>query len=164
MNALWSYFWPVFALGLLIGAVTGIFAWRTGARRWALIAVGALVMLAGVVLWHGPLGGGDRLARPVERIARETLVYYEMPQVEARLQRRPIRRILHLSGPADDFQREEIVRIMREIPGVSAASWSAARSLPLVVEGFAIGLIGYLLGCLLAYGASLHRRNPEGRW
>ncbi len=164
MNALWSYFWPVFALALLVGAVTGIFAWRPGARRWTLVTVGAVVMLAGASLWHGPLGGGDRLVRPIERIAQETLAYYEMPQVQARLQREPLTRTLLLRGPADQFQRGEIVRIMREIPGVAAASWTGGRGLPLIVEGSAVGLIGYLLGCLLAYGASLNRRNSQGRW
>ncbi len=164
MNALWSYFWPVFALSLLVGAIAGIFAWRSGKRRWPLLAAGAVAMLGGAMLWHGPLGGADRLAGPVERIARQTLVYYEMPQVQARLQGGPLTRNLLLSGAADDFQRREIVRILNEIPGVAGSSWSRARGLPLIIEGSVVGLIGYLLGCLLAYGASLNRRNEEERW
>ncbi|MBA2771595.1 MAG: hypothetical protein M3428_02070 [Pseudomonadota bacterium] len=164
MNALWSYFWPVFGLSLLVGGIAGIFAWRPGARRWTLLAAGAVPMLGAALLWHGPLGGADRLARPVDRIAREALIHYEMPQVQARLQRGPVTRKMLLSGPADDFQRREIVRMMSEIPGVSAASWSRGGGLPLIVEGAVVGLVGYLLGCLLAYAASLHRRNSQERW
>lgn len=164
MNALWSYFWPLFALSLLVGTIAGIIAWRPGARRLRLLAAGALAMLVAAFVWHGPLGGADRLAASVERIARQTLTYYEMPQVQARLQRGPLARKLLLSGPADDFQRREIVRILRQIPGVSAASWSRGGGLPLIVEGSVVGLIAYLLGCLLAYVASQHRRFTNGGW
>lgn len=164
MNALWGYFWPVFALSLLTGVVAGMIAWRSATRRWTLLAAGAVAMLGGALLWHGPLGGSDRLAASVERIARGALVYYEVPQVRARLQRRPMTREMLLSGPADDFQRREVVRMMSEIPGVSSASWSPGSSLPLIVEGSVVGLIAYLLGCLLAYAASLHRRSSQGGW
>ncbi len=164
MNALWSYFWPVFALSLLVGAIAGIIAWRSARRRWPLLAAGAVAMLGAALLWHGPLGGADRLSRPIERLARQTLGYYEMPQVEARLQRRPLTRQMILRGSADPFQRREIARIMSEIPGVAGANWSRATGLPLILEGSVVGLIGYLLGCLLAYGASLNRRNPQEGW
>lgn len=164
MNALWGYFWPVFALAIALGALAGMIAWRSSARRWPLIAAGAGAMLVGTLIWHGPLGSADRLAASVERIARDTLVHYEVPQVQARLQRRPMTRQLLLSGRADGFQRREIVRIVSQIPGVSGASWRGGRSLPLIVEGFVVGLIAYLLGCLLAYAASLHRRDSEGSW
>jgi len=73
-------------------------------------------------------------------------------------------RRMMLSGPADQFQRREIVRIMQDIPGVSSASWSRPGRLPLFAEGSVIGLLGYLLGCLLAYGVSLHRRNSQTGW
>ena len=164
MNALWSYFWPIFALSLLVGTIAGLIAWRPRAPRWALVAAGAVVMLAAALLWHGPLGGADRLAASAERIAADTLVYYEVPQVQGRLQRGPLTRRMLLSGPADDFQRREIVRMMREIPAVSGAGWSRRGELPLIVEGSVVGLIGYLLGCLLGYGVSLHRRNSQETW
>jgi hypothetical protein len=164
MNALWSYFWPVFALGLLVGGIAGIFAWRTAAPRWRLLGVGAAAMLGTALLWHGPLGGAGRLAGKVETIARDTLVYYEVPEVQARLQRGPMVRKMMLSGSADEFQRREIARIMTEIPGVASASWSRRGGIPLLAEGAVIGMLGYLLGCLLAYGASLHRRNTQTGW
>jgi hypothetical protein len=164
MNALWSYFWPVFALSIVAGLVAGMIAWRSRpALRWKRMAIGAAAMVAATMVWHGPLGGANRLAASVERIARDTLVHYEMPQVRARLQRGPVTRQLILSGQADSFQRQEIVRILSQIRGVSGASWSDGRSLPLIVEGAVVGLIAYLLGCLLAYVASVHRRL-HGRW
>lgn len=165
MNALWSYFWPLFALSVVVGTIAGLIAWRSPGRRWVLLSAGAVAMLGVASLWHGPMGGADRLSGSVERLARDTLVYYEMPQVQARLQRAPLVRRLVLSGPADDFQRREIVRIMREIPGVASAAWSPRRGLPLIVEASVVGLIGFLLGSLLAYAAHVRRRsNLEWRW
>jgi hypothetical protein len=164
MNALWSYFWPVFALSLLVGTIAGIIAWRSATRRWPLLGAGAVAMLGAALLWHGPLGGAGRLVASIEPLARKTLVYYEMGEVQAQLQRGLLSRKMLLSGPADDFQRREIVRIMSDIPGVSAASWTRGGGLPLILEGSVVGLLGYLVGCLLAYGASLHRRNSDGRW
>lgn len=165
MNALWSYFWPIAALSLVVGTIAGLIAWRSARRRWTLLAAGAMAMLAAAALWHGPFGGADRLAASAERIARDTLVYYEVPEVRARLQRGPLTRTMLLSGPADDFQRREIARMMSEIPGVSGASWSRGGRLPLLVEGSVVGLIGFLLGSLLAYAAHLRRRsNSQWRW
>jgi hypothetical protein len=163
MNALWNYFWPIFGLSLVVGAVAGIIAWRSAARRWTLLA-GALAMLGTALLWHGPFGGADRLAASVEGIARDTLVHYELPQVQGRLQRGPVTRKMVMSGPADDFQRREIVRMMSQIPGVSSVTWSPGGGLPLILEGAVVGLIGYLLGCIAAYGASLHRRFAQEKW
>ena len=164
MNALWSYFWPLFALTLVVGLIAGMVAWRRVERRWTLLGAGAVAMLAVALLWHGPLGGADRFAGKVETIARDTLVYYEMPQVQARLQRGPMTRKMMLKGQADEVQRREIGRIMTEIPGVASASWSRRGGVPLLAEGAVIGLLGYLLGCLRAYGASLHRRNSQTGW
>lgn len=164
MNALWSYFWPVFACSIVVGLIAGMIAWRSaGALRWKRMAVGAAAMVALAMAWHGPLGGANRLAASVERTARDTLDHYEMPEIEARLQRGPVSRQLALRGPADSFQQREIVRMLSEIQGVSGASWTNRRSLPLIVEGAVVGLIAYLLGCLLAYVASVHRRL-QGRW
>jgi hypothetical protein len=45
------------------------------------------------------------------------------------MQRDPLSRRLILSGPADDFQREELVRRLDHIPGVLDVRWDPA-SLP----------------------------------
>jgi len=45
--------------------------------------------------------------------------------VSARLERNPLRRRLVLSGPADDFQRAELVQILADIPGVAGVRWAS---------------------------------------
>lgn len=95
----------------------------------ALVGFGgvALAMMA-TALWH-QLIAGNRMADTIERNARQQLVYDEMTQVQAHVHRGPLSRELLLSGPADDFQRGEIVRRMVQLPGVGAARWEAG-SLP----------------------------------
>ena len=98
-------------------------------NRPIIFLAGLAVSCGFTALWHGPLGAGDRLARQSETSARATLDYYEMPMIEARLQRSPLSRRLVLSGPADDFQRSELVRILDSTPGVLEVRWDPA-SLP----------------------------------
>ena len=162
---LWSYLWPAFAAALVVGLIAGIVAFRRPRHnRVRAIGLGLAVGLA--VLWHGPLGGADRLAAKIESDARLTLDNYEMWKVEAHLQRGPLTRRLLLSGPADDFQSSELVRIMGSLSGVSSARWSAkGRGTPLVAEGAGAALLGFLLGLLLAYLIELRRRyNSQWNW
>jgi hypothetical protein len=98
-------------------------------NRTAILLAGAGATLAFGALWHGPLGAADRMATRAEKIARATLDYYEMPLVAAKLERQPLKRRIILSGPADPFQRSELVRIMGQVPGVNAVRWDPA-SLP----------------------------------
>lgn len=91
------------------------------------LGIGATVGFA--ALWHGPLGAGEKLAAQSETVARRTLDYYELPMVQAHMQRGPLARRLVLSGPADDFQRHELVRILDETPGVLEVRWDP-NSLP----------------------------------
>lgn len=95
----------------------------------AIILLGIAASVGFTALWHGPLGAGERLAAHAEASARRTLDYYEMPMIQARMQRSPLSRRLILSGPADDFQRSELVRILDETPGVLEVRWDPA-SLP----------------------------------
>ncbi len=90
---------------------------------------GVAATIAASMLWHGPIGAGDRLAARADKIARATLDYYELPAVSARVQRDPLARVMVLSGPADSFQRSELLRIMRQVPGANDARWDPA-SLP----------------------------------
>lgn len=89
---------------------------------------GVALAMAATALWHELLAG-DRMANTIEHNARLQLDYDEMTQVQAHVQRGPLTRELLLSGPADDFQRGEIVRRMLLLPGVGAARWEAG-SLP----------------------------------
>lgn len=90
---------------------------------------GLVAVLGFSALWHGPLGAGERLAQRSETIARRTLDYYELPMIQAKMERGPLTRRLILSGPADDFQRSELLRILDETPGVLSVRWDPA-SLP----------------------------------
>ena len=164
MNALWSYFWPVFAAGLISGGFGASIGFR---RRKALaFAAGFAVALAAAALWHGPLGGADRFAARVERTARLALDHYEMTRVSARLHHGSLTRALILKGPADDFQRSELERLMSQVPGVSRARWSErSAGLPLIAEGLGVAFLGFLVGVLLAYLVELRRRyNSQWNW
>ena len=98
-------------------------------NRAAIFFAGVAATMASTALWHGPLGAGDRFAIRADKIARATLDYYELPAVSGRLERDPLARRMVLSGPADDFQRSELLRIMDQVPGVAAVRWDPA-SLP----------------------------------
>ncbi|WP_309662369.1 hypothetical protein [Sphingomonas sp.] len=143
MNPLWEYFWPIFVAGIVIGAVAGQLAFRQlriasrdrsagGAiqsQEWQrtrkiYFGGGAVAALAAAMLWSGPLGGSERLTSRVESSARATLDHLEMTQVDARLQRDPLRRRLVLSGPADEFQRGQLVQILDDIHGVADVRWA----------------------------------------
>ena len=166
MNAAWSYFWPVFAAGVLLGSISGLFAFRRRKKRKLSLAFGAAMSIALATLWHGPLGAADGFAEKIDRDVRATLVNNEIPQVTGHIQRGPLTRRVLLSGPADEFQRTELVRIIGGLPGVSRASWADARGgLPLIVEGGLAALLGFLFGLLLAYLIELRRRyNAQWKW
>jgi hypothetical protein len=165
MNTLWSYFWPAFSLGLMCGVVAGAMAWRREHRR-LLLGGGLVAAIALAALWHGPLGGAARFSARVERGIHATVTYYEMTQVSAHLHHAPLTRQVLLAGPADDFQRSELVRVMGQIGGVSGATWSPdASGIPLIAQGAAVALLGFLLGLLLAYLVELRRRyNAQWNW
>jgi hypothetical protein len=97
--------------------------------RPAIFLIGVAATLAVTAIYHGPMGEGDALAARIEQSARAELDRQEMFLVQARLERGPLRRTLILSGPADDFQREELPNVMATVPGVEAVIWDPA-SLP----------------------------------
>jgi hypothetical protein len=166
VNALWSYFWPALGLGLLSGVIAGAFAFRRKPKRNALLAAGFAASIVLALLWHGPGGGADRFSAKVERSVHDLLVYYEMAQITAHLHHDPLTRRVMLSGTADDFQRSELVRLTDELPGVSGATWSAdGGGVPLIAEGAAVSVAGFLLGLVLAYLVELRRRyNAQWNW
>jgi hypothetical protein len=162
---LWSYLWPAFAAALVVGLIGGIVAFRRP-RHNRVRAIALCLALGLAVLWHGPLGGADRFVAKVESDARLTLDNYEMWKVTAHLERGPLTRRLVLSGPADDFQASELVRIMGTLSGVSSARWSAqGHGTPLALEGTGLALAGFLFGLVLAYLIELRRRyNAQWNW
>jgi hypothetical protein len=98
-------------------------------NRALILALGIAATLGVTALWHGPLGHAEKFASFVEGNARAQLDHDEMTQVQAHLERDPLTRRLILSGPADYFQRGEIVRRMELLPGIGQAVWDPA-SLP----------------------------------
>jgi len=184
VNNFWSYFWPLMAVGLVIGAIAGAVGFRMPRaqakakmqgeavlddrkrRRWLSLTVGVVACAGAAALWYGPIGAAKLFAFRVERDARITLNNYEIPEVSAYLHRDPLSRRLILVGPADGFQRSELVRIMPNIPGVREARWSnAGGGVPLIVESIGAAILGFLLGLLLAYLVELRRRyNAQWNW
>jgi len=98
-------------------------------NRRTIFLLGLTVVIGFAALWHWPLGAGERLAGKAEAAARAQLDRDEMFQVQARIERGPLSRRLIVSGPADDFQRAEIIRRLDAIPGVLDVRWDPA-SLP----------------------------------
>jgi hypothetical protein len=185
MNILWDYLWPIFSAGLLVGAVAGLVGFRpprvrsrdrlagdldpaapSRLRRLIALAIGIGLVLGTAALWHGPFGAADRLTNRIERNAQATLHFYELAGFSARLHRAPLTRRLILAGPGDNFQRTELVRTMETLPGVGRAQWtSAPAGVPLIAEAAAVGILGFLLGLLLAYLIELRRRyNAQWSW
>jgi hypothetical protein len=168
MNALWSYFWPCFALGLIAGGPTGLigFRRRSRSRRNLVFAAGAVLSMLLAALWHGPIGGAASFEARVQRGIQANLVYYEMTRISAHLHHGPLTRTVMLSGPANDFQRENLAAILEEVPGVASATWSSSGGgIPLIVEGMAAAIVGFLSGLVLAYVAELRRRyNAQWKW
>ena len=177
MNFLWDLYWPVVTAAVVIGLIAGRIGFRKikGAGRETYKRKRLLSLLAGTVailliawIWHGPVGTGDRFASSTERFTRRVLVDWEMAPVRATVARSPLKRSLVLSGPADDFQRSELVRILNEVPGVGEVHWADTRagfSLPLLLEVELAALISFGLGLLLAYLLELRRRyNAQWSW
>ena len=94
--------------------------------RLTILALGIAAVIGATWLWHGPLGAGEQLASGIETRARTMLDGFEMTHVQAKVERGPLTRRVILSGPADDFQRREIKRLVEAQPGVGEARWSAA--------------------------------------
>jgi hypothetical protein len=184
VNAFWDYFWPAFGLGAIFGILAGSIAFRVRIvrepdrphepiliarprrKRYFLLAAGVAASCVAAALWHGPVGAADRLSARLEQDARLTLVNNEAPVgMTAHIHHGPLTRELILSGPGDDFQRAESARLLEEIPGVSDASWTRTAGIPLIVEGLAVALVGFLFGLLVAYLVELRRRyNSQWNW
>ena len=68
--------------------------------RRATLLLGIAMTAGFTALWHGPLGAGERLVAQSEASARRTLDFYELPMVQAHMQRGPLARRLRSGRPA----------------------------------------------------------------
>ena len=94
------------------------------------IIIGFLAALAAGWISHGPMGQGEAFLVKIEAQAAQALRDAEVPLVQARMKRSPLRRVAILSGPANDFQREGqglfpgINDRIEAIPGVAGIEWA----------------------------------------
>ena len=126
---------------------------------------GLAATIASAVLWHGPGGAADRFVTRSERDVAKMLAYFEMEPVRGTMQRGPVARRIIYAGPADEFQRSELVRLGEDLPGIGEARWSPARNtltypLPLIVEAVGLALAAFLIGLTMAAIAFYTRRSP----
>src|SRR5207245_6762966 len=135
-------------------------------RRVTFMVVGATLSIVAAAVWHGPLGAADRFAARIERSARQVLTANYAPGgVNVHIHHGPLTRQLMLSGPSNDFQQAEAARLLRQIPGVTDATWTTSTGIPLIVEGAIAALLGFLFGLLFAYLVELRRRhNSQWTW
>lgn len=179
MNLLWDLYWPVLTVAIVLGVNFGAIVFRKRGqsqfkkinwprRRKLVFAAGVVLVLAFGAAWHGPIGKGDRFIAETERFSRRVLVDFEMEPVTAVVESNPIKRQLILSGPADNFQRRELVRILNDVPGVAGVRWTDQRpgfALPLLLEVELAALLSFGVGLVLAYLLELRRRsNAQWRW
>ena len=166
MNLFWDLYWPVIVAAAVAGVIAGAFGFRRKKRGRFSLAAGIAASLLLAWIWHGPIGTAERFVTSVERQTRHVLVDWEMPSVRAVVARDPVKRTLILSGPADDFQRAELVRILNYVPGVGNVRWAnspEAFTLPLLVETELAALISFGIGLVLAYLLELRRRS-RAQW
>jgi hypothetical protein len=165
MSPFWSYFWPILLGGFVAGLIGSSIAYRRRVKPIRAYSAAIAVALAFAGLWHGPIGAADRFSAQVEGMVRQSLDSWEMPQVNGHLHHGPLTRRVQLSGPADDFQRSELVRIIETVPGVSSATWTGGAGIPMIAQAALASIAGFLLGVLLAYLIELHRRhNAQWNW
>lgn len=128
--------------------------------------LGIALTLATSALWHGPMGAHARFSAKANAIAQRTLTYYEMDKVSAVTQQDPTARRILLTGPGDDFQRAELVRIMNDVPGILDTAWTNGNDrytvrhfiIPSAIEAQLLGLASFALGMIIAYLFELRRR------
>ena len=140
-----------------------------------ILLLGIVLTIVASALWHGPVGNaGARTIADTEALARFNLDYFEMEEITPFVQRGPVTRRLWLSGEANDFQQEELARILDELPAVGDVQWVNAPTnrpgprrimgepmLPLIVEVELLALGFFGLGFVLAYFFHRQRRNAR---
>lgn len=134
------------------------------------LLLGIALVVVATALWHGPAGqAAARYTFETEELARRNLDYYEMPHITPFVEREPLTRRLWLAGEANDFQREELARILSGLPQVEDVQWivpggprvvQGTPLLPLVIEVELAGLAAFGAGLLIAFFLFGRPRDP----
>jgi hypothetical protein len=129
---------------------------RKGIARPVKLLIGLAAILLMGWIWHGPAGRGEAFAERLDGGARAAVAATELPGIEVRLARHPIRRIAILSGRADDLQRHGMGSqpgldgYVAAVPGIAGVHWAdqpgGSGGLPLLAETLILLVISYALG------------------
>lgn len=98
-------------------------------RPYAKFLTGLAAALFAGWVSHGPLGRGEALIDRLEAAAKAEVRRAEVPGVNVRMAREPLRRKAILWGPANDFQREGQGRFpglndrVLAVPGIADLRW-----------------------------------------
>jgi hypothetical protein len=132
-----------------------------------LIGLAAILLMGWI--WHGPAGRGEAFAEGLDAGARAAVAATELPGIQVRLARHPIRRVAILSGPADDVQRHGMGSQMgldgyvSAVPGIAGVHWTdqpgGPGGLPLLAETLILLVLFFALG--LAIGWFLFGRRKR---
>ncbi len=114
----------------------------------------AAVLIVGIV-YHGPLGGGERFIERLEARAANRVEVTELDGIRVSFPRAPLSRLATITGEANSFQRDGLgsfpglTERIETIPGVSGVRWAdepEKRSIPLLVETLFLLVLAYLAG------------------
>ena len=110
-------------------------------RPYAKFLTGLAVALAAGWVSHAPLGRGEAFIGRLEQGAVAAVRGAEVPGVNVRMDRDPLRRRAILWGPADEFQREGqgslpgLNDLVLAVPGVASIEWDMTFCCPAPPEG-----------------------------
>ena len=169
MNAFWAYFWPLFAAGLVIGLIAGLIGLRRRKRApHRRLSPPACSPASPRRSGTARSARADRFAAQVERTSRAPLDALRNADDQPRIciaVRSAARSML--SGPADDFQRSELVAHHERSSRASASPAGPAKAAACRCSSKAPARrsLGFLFGLLLAYLIELRRRyNAQWNW
>ena len=138
-------------------------------NRLVKLLVGFVALLVMGWVWHGPAGRGEAFAEALEVQARASIAKIEIPNIQVRIARDPIRRVAIMSGTMDPIQREGmgsemgLADYVRAVPGISGVHWTdepgGPGGLPMLVETWLLLTLAYAVG--LGLGALLFRRRKR---
>lgn len=91
---------------------------------WGKLFVGGSSALLFTGLVFGPMGFGQRYTDQLEQKVRRALVSRALDRVTVVVEREPeLRRVIVLSGPVPQRERQAALAIAAQVPGVAQVQW-----------------------------------------